>query len=137
MALARGAAHGACEAIRAHKLRGFFTVLGTVFGVTFLIAVITLIEGMNQYVEKEFKGASLRREHGHAAPPPVDHHRRRRGAVARVAAPPAPHLRRRGVAGAAHGDAGRAGASPSNTGKALGPRGREVENVWITGATAS
>ena len=47
----------AFEAIRAHKLRGFFTVLGTVFGVTFLIAVITLIEGMNQYVEKEFKGA--------------------------------------------------------------------------------
>ena len=39
----------AFEAIRAHKLRGFFTVLGTVFGVTFLIAVITLIEGMNQY----------------------------------------------------------------------------------------
>src|SRR5215216_5626352 len=47
----------ALEAIWAHKLRGFFTVLGTVFGVTFLIAVITLIEGMNQYVEKEFKGA--------------------------------------------------------------------------------
>lgn len=42
--------------IRANKLRAFFTVLGTVFGVTFLIAVITLIEGANQYVEKELKG---------------------------------------------------------------------------------
>ena len=43
--------------IRTNKLRATFTVLGTVVGVTFLIAVITLIEGMNAYVEKEFKGA--------------------------------------------------------------------------------
>ena len=47
----------ALNAIRTNKLRAFFTVLGTVVGVTFLIAVITLIEGMNAYVEKEFKGA--------------------------------------------------------------------------------
>jgi putative ABC transport system permease protein len=47
----------ALSTIRANKLRAFFTVLGTVVGVTFLIAVITLIEGMNAYVEKEFKGA--------------------------------------------------------------------------------
>jgi putative ABC transport system permease protein len=42
--------------IRAHKLRAFFTVLGTVVGVTFLIAVITLITGMNDYMEKDFAG---------------------------------------------------------------------------------
>lgn len=47
----------ALSTIRANKLRAFFTVLGTVLGVTFLIAVITLIEGMNSYVEKELKGA--------------------------------------------------------------------------------
>jgi putative ABC transport system permease protein len=47
----------ALSTIRTNKLRAFFTVLGTVVGVTFLIAVITLIEGMNSYVEKEFKGA--------------------------------------------------------------------------------
>jgi putative ABC transport system permease protein len=47
----------ALNTIRTNKLRAFFTVLGTVVGVTFLIAVITLIEGMNAYVEKEFKGA--------------------------------------------------------------------------------
>lgn len=44
----------ALEMIRAHKLRAFFTVLGTVVGVTFLIAVITLIEGMNKYMEEDF-----------------------------------------------------------------------------------
>lgn len=40
--------------ILAHKLRAFFTILGTVVGVTFLIAVITLIEGMNTYMEEDF-----------------------------------------------------------------------------------
>ena len=43
--------------IRANKLRAFFTVLGTLVGVTFLIAVVSLIEGMNAYVEKEVKAA--------------------------------------------------------------------------------
>lgn len=46
----------AFDMIRAHKLRAFFTVLGTVVGVTFLIAVITLITGMNDYMEKDFAG---------------------------------------------------------------------------------
>jgi putative ABC transport system permease protein len=46
----------AIDMIRAHKLRAFFTVLGTVVGVTFLIAVITLITGMNDYMEKDFAG---------------------------------------------------------------------------------
>lgn len=42
--------------IRAHKLRAFFTVLGTMMGVTFLIAVVTLITGMNRYMEEDFAG---------------------------------------------------------------------------------
>lgn len=50
------AVRSAFEMIAAHKLRSFFTVLGTVVGVTFLIAVITLIQGMNAYVTEEFSG---------------------------------------------------------------------------------
>jgi putative ABC transport system permease protein len=46
----------ALESILAHKLRAFFTILGTVVGVTFLIAVITLIQGMNRYMTDEFAG---------------------------------------------------------------------------------
>ncbi|MEX2581751.1 MAG: ABC transporter permease [Gemmatimonadota bacterium] len=46
----------ALEMIGAHKLRSFFTILGTVVGVTFLIAVITLIQGMDVYMEEEFAG---------------------------------------------------------------------------------
>jgi putative ABC transport system permease protein len=127
----------ALEAIRAHKLRGFFTVLGTVFGVTFLIAVITLIEGMNQYVEKEFKGAiygvntvTLRRR------PSIttdgDEARWREwGRRPRLTFDDAEWLERRMET------PGVLALSAMNTGKALGPRGREVENVWITGATSS
>ncbi|HET8656026.1 MAG TPA: ABC transporter permease [Longimicrobiaceae bacterium] len=50
----REAVRIALDMIRAHKLRAFFTVLGTVVGVTFLIAVITLIQGMNNYMTTEF-----------------------------------------------------------------------------------
>jgi putative ABC transport system permease protein len=52
----REAVRVAFEMIVAHKLRAFFTVLGTVVGVTFLIAVITLIQGMNRFMTEEFAG---------------------------------------------------------------------------------
>lgn len=42
--------------IRANKMRAFFTVLGTVLGVTFLIAVITLGTGMDSYMKEDFAG---------------------------------------------------------------------------------
>jgi putative ABC transport system permease protein len=44
------------QMIRVNKLRAFFTVLGTVMGVTFLIAVITLITGMDAYMKEDFAG---------------------------------------------------------------------------------
>jgi putative ABC transport system permease protein len=46
----------ALSMIRAHKLRAFFTVLGTMMGVTFLIAVVTLITGMDAYMKEDFAG---------------------------------------------------------------------------------
>ena len=127
----------ALEAIRAHKLRGFFTVLGTVFGVTFLIAVITLIEGMNQYVEKEFKGAiygvntvTLRRRPSIVTDGDEGQWRawnRRPRLTFDDAAWLEGKMQTPGVLA----------LSADNSGKALGPRGREAENVRITGATAS
>ena len=40
--------------IRVQKLKSFFTLLGVMIGVMFLIAVLSIVEGMNQYVEKDF-----------------------------------------------------------------------------------
>ncbi len=40
----------ALEALRAHKLRSFLTLLGVIISVSTLIAVISVIEGMNRYI---------------------------------------------------------------------------------------
>ncbi len=40
--------------IRAQKLKSFFSVIGVVIGVMFLIAVVTIVEGMNRYMEEDF-----------------------------------------------------------------------------------
>lgn len=47
---------GAFGTIRTYPLRAFFTVLGTLVGVTFLIAVVTILEGMSSYVETRLIG---------------------------------------------------------------------------------
>ncbi len=45
--------------IRANKLRSFFTLLGVIVSVTFLIAVTAIIQGMNQYVRDNVAGAII------------------------------------------------------------------------------
>ncbi len=47
----------ALHQIRSHKLKSFFSLLGVVIGITFLIAVITVVEGMNRYVQEDFAGS--------------------------------------------------------------------------------
>ena len=43
----------AADSIRAHKLRASLTMLGLTMGVATLIAVMTLVQGANRYVEKK------------------------------------------------------------------------------------
>jgi putative ABC transport system permease protein len=45
--------------IRANKLRSFFTTLGIVVSVTFLVAVIAIIQGMNAYVTENISNALI------------------------------------------------------------------------------
>jgi putative ABC transport system permease protein len=40
--------------IRAQKLKSFFSVIGVVIGVMFLMIVVSVIEGMNRYMEEDF-----------------------------------------------------------------------------------
>ena len=42
--------------IRAQKLKSFFTLLGVTIGVMFLIAVVSIVEGMSHYMENDFVG---------------------------------------------------------------------------------
>lgn len=47
----------ALRQIRAQKLKSFFSLVGVIIGITFLIAVITIVEGMNRYVREDFAGS--------------------------------------------------------------------------------
>lgn len=44
----------ALHTIRVQKLKSFFTLTGVMIGVMFLIAVVSIVEGMSDYVEKDF-----------------------------------------------------------------------------------
>jgi putative ABC transport system permease protein len=45
--------------IGANKLRSFFTLLGVIVSVTFLVAVVAIIQGMNAYVRENVAGAII------------------------------------------------------------------------------
>jgi putative ABC transport system permease protein len=49
----------ALQQIRAQKLKSFFTLLGVMIGVMFLVAVVSIVTGMSRYVEDDFAGRLL------------------------------------------------------------------------------
>jgi putative ABC transport system permease protein len=49
----------ALQQIRVQKLKSFFTLLGVMIGVMFLIAVVSIVTGMSKYVEEDFAGRVL------------------------------------------------------------------------------
>src|SRR4026209_547022 len=50
----KDAVREALETIRTQKLKSFFSLLGVLIGVTFLIAVVAMVQGMNVYMEDKF-----------------------------------------------------------------------------------
>jgi putative ABC transport system permease protein len=131
------AARTALETIRAHKLRSFFTVVGTVVGVTFLIAVITLIQGMDRYIQDDFAGqiyghntVQVRRAPSMMMNPGAEEIRgwRRRP---RLTFDDAEWLAERMET------PGVLAISSVGNGELAGPRGRRLRNVMVTGASAS
>jgi putative ABC transport system permease protein len=49
----------ALATIRAQKLKSFFSLIGVLIGVTFLIAVVSIVTGMNNYMEDKFANALI------------------------------------------------------------------------------
>jgi putative ABC transport system permease protein len=126
----------ALKQIRAQKLKSFFAVIGVVIGTMFLITVVSVVEGMNRYMEDDFARTiyglntltlSRTPEININADPDIWREFRRR-----------PPIRFRDA------DAIREGLSvPAlvavesfNGGRLLSDRGIEIENVWLTGASA-
>src|SRR6185437_9540426 len=46
----------AFETIRVQKLKSFFSVIGVTIGVTFLIAVVSIVGGMSRYMQDDLIG---------------------------------------------------------------------------------
>ena len=44
----------ALQQLRVQKMKSFFATLGVLVGVTFLITVVTVIEGVNRYMQEDF-----------------------------------------------------------------------------------
>ena len=49
----------ALQQIRVQKLKSFFTMIGVMIGVMFLIAVVSIVTGMSKYVEEDFAARIL------------------------------------------------------------------------------
>ncbi len=135
---------GVAEAVRvalssiwAHKLRAFFTVLGTVVGVTFLIAVITLIEGMNGYMREDFAGQIVGFNTVTVSRRPSilmdgsDELRRAIRRRPRLTFDDADWLAERMRA------PGFVSIASRNNGEVRGPSGRTIDNVTVTGASGT
>src|SRR5512138_2234830 len=45
--------------IRVQKLKSFFTAIGVMISVMFLIAIVSIVQGMSRYVEEDFAGKFL------------------------------------------------------------------------------
>ena len=85
----------ALQQIRVQKLKSFFTLLGVMIGVMFLIAVVSIVEGMSKYMEEDFAGRLLGANTFTLRRFPWFGNNTTRGRVARVAAPPARLSQRR------------------------------------------
>jgi putative ABC transport system permease protein len=126
----------ALRQIRAQKLKSFFAVLGVIIGVMFLITVVSVVEGMNRYMEEDFartiyglNTVTLSRTPEIQMSGNEDTWR---------------EYRRRPRITFRDADAVRAGLTvPAlvavesyNSGRLISDQGIEVENVWLTGASA-
>src|SRR3954462_959644 len=49
----------ALQQIWVQKLKSFFTLLGVMIGVTFLIAVVSIVGGMNSYMQDQLVGKGI------------------------------------------------------------------------------
>ena len=49
----------AIQTLRSQKLKSAFSVIGVFIGVMFLIAVVSIVEGMNRYMTDKFAGTLL------------------------------------------------------------------------------
>jgi putative ABC transport system permease protein len=122
--------------IRAQKLKSFFSVIGVVIGVMFLITVVSVVQGMNRYMEDDFARTIyglntlvLRRTPEVQVNTSVDEWRawqRRPSLTMDDAAAVRSELSMPALFA----------VESNRTGRLVSETGVEVENVWLTAASA-
>ena len=121
--------------IRAQKLKSFFSVMGVVVGVMFLVTVVSVIEGMDRYVKEDFAREvyglhtlTVRRRPSVELNPTEE----RRRALARR-----PRLTFQDAEAIARalGAAALVAVQSEGSGRVESETGTAVENVWLTGAS--
>ena len=113
----------ALRTIWAQKLKSFFSLIGVLIGVTFLIAVVSIVQGMNVYMEDQFANRLIGLNTFQLRRGPTSTRATSAGETWRELAPPSPHhLRRRGL----RQGAGRRPRSPSRM-FCSGPDGAQLQ----------
>ena len=121
--------------IRAQKLKSFFGVLGVIIGVMFLITVVSVVEGLNTYMEEDFAKViyghntlTVRRqpEISFESDPEVWRAMWRRP---RLTFTDAAEIEKHLAVPA------RVAVSSSGGGRLITEHGIEIDNVWLTGSS--
>lgn len=122
--------------ILSQKLKSLFSVLGVVIGITFLIVVVTVVEGMDRYIREDFSSqvygistVTLRRTPSVNVGASSDEARRARARRPRITWEDAEAVRE-GLRVPA-----RVGVESGRSGEVSAENGRTVENVRISALT--
>jgi putative ABC transport system permease protein len=122
--------------IRAQKLKSFFAVLGVIIGVMFLITVVSVVEGMNKYMEEDFARTiyglntltlSRQPEISFSGDPDVWRAYQRRPQIT---------FRDTEAIRAALSVPALVAVESFSGGQLVSEHGVEIDNVWLTGASA-
>ena len=126
----------AWEQIRTQKLKSFFTLLGVIVGVMFLVIVVSIVEGMDQYIRgtltERVMGVNTVRvgRNPRESVDPSPEQRRAWARAPRLTFDDLEYLRDRVTLSAV------IGAQSDASGEIESDRGLKVENVNIVGASA-
>jgi putative ABC transport system permease protein len=124
--------------IWSQKLKSFFSVLGVVIGVMFLIVVVSVVEGMDRYIREDFASqvfgintVTVRRTPSVQFGGASEEERRARARRPRISWADLAAIEDRLTIPA------RVGAEANSNGTVVGDNGREVENVRFSAVTPS
>jgi putative ABC transport system permease protein len=122
--------------IRAQKLKSFFSVVGVIIGVMFLIAVISIVEGMNRYMEEDFARTIYGLNTVTISRTPSVQMSNNREQWREWRRRPRLELGDAAAIREQIGVPARVAVESYNEGRAKSARGEEVQGVWLTAASS-